>query len=119
MGDGSGRYLLTGTTGQPDAATALVSQGGRYSLQPGFWNASTILPVTGAPPLRFLPPPPATSAVILAWPASASGWSVEWSADLLTWLPLTQPVVDTAEDHTVTLNVTSTDRRLFFRMKRG
>jgi len=71
-----GDYTLTGTIGQPDAAT---SSGGAYTLQGGFWSAFAGVPTEGAPSLRIIRN---GASVILAWPNPSSGFQLQESASL-------------------------------------
>ena len=109
------RYTLTGTTGQAEAAPAFTSPDARYTLAPGFWPTATIIAAPDAPPLRFLPAP--SGSALLAWPVTTSGWIMEVSTDLAagSWTPVNHAVVNTANDHTVT--VPATALRQFFRLR--
>ena len=115
MTSGDARFTLTGTTGQPEAAQAITSPDGRFTQAPGFWHTATIVAAPDAPPLRFLPAP--YGSVLLAWPVTTSGWILEVSTDLAagSWTPVNHAVVNTANDHTVT--VPATALRQFFRLR--
>jgi autotransporter-associated beta strand protein len=56
--------------------------------------------------------------VILAWPLSATGWSLVKSATLATstWVPVTEPDIPNATHHQVTVN-TASQQRMFFRLQ--
>jgi hypothetical protein len=80
-----GVYSVSGTVGQPDAGSM---SGGNYSLSGGFWSLFAIQ-TTGAPSLRiFLT---TTNAVVLAWPAPSTGFSLQQTLDPATsnWLAVT------------------------------
>jgi PKD repeat protein len=74
----------------------------------------TVLPPL--PKLRIEMPDPTT--VLLAWPAAATGYSLEQNADLSpgNWLPVTTPPVVVGEEHQVTLP--ATPPRNFFRLRK-
>ena len=111
MTGGSGRFTLTATAGQPEAAPAFSSSDARYTLAPGFWPAVVILTAPGSPPLHFLPAAPGTA--LLAWPVETTGWHLEQSADLITWTPVELPLINTPAHHTVTVPTTGIARRFF------
>jgi hypothetical protein len=76
-------YQVTGTSGQPDASSAM--SGGNYSLTGGFWSLIAIVQTPGLPSLSVAH---SGNSVIVSWPntasstlqtnsnlASASGWT--------------------------------------------
>lgn len=69
-----GVYTVTGTIGQPDAAT---SSGGQYTLEGGFWSAFAVVP----PTLRIIRN---GTDVTLAWPNPSAGFQLQESPSLTT-----------------------------------
>jgi hypothetical protein len=109
-----GEFTLAGTIGQPDAALAL--RGGEFTLEPGFWSSLTVITTPGAPRLkiRLL----AGNQAIISWPRSVTGFGLEKSGELASgnWTAETTAVVDTDDEHTVTLPATGWN---FFRLKKS
>ena len=73
-----GAYSLTGTIGQPDAAS---SSGGNYEVQGGFWGAFCGAAAETAPALRIQLE---GANVVLAWPNPSSGFQLQESSSLTT-----------------------------------
>lgn len=89
-----GVFALSATVGQPDAG---ASAGGGFSLQAGFWNGPFDEPGWTVPSLRIAPGP---GRPHVYWPAAATNWMLQTSADPRTgsWLDLaTNPVAVGAE----------------------
>ena len=74
-----GLYSVSGTIGQPDAGTM---SGGSYSLDGGYWGIVSAIQTPGAPTLtiRFTQ----TNTVVISWPSSSSGFSLQQNSDLNT-----------------------------------
>lgn len=108
----SSRFSLSGTAGQPDAG---YMQGTRFAISGGFWSAWQAVQVTGGPPLRIQQ---SAANVILAWPVATTGWTLEQSPSMApgTWTATTQPIVDTATEHTVTVP-RGIQPKMFFRLR--
>ena len=109
-----GGFAVSGTIGQPDAGPVL--SGGTFQLTGGFWAAWEAVQVAGAPRLSIR----ASGAnVILSWPVAETGWTLHRSPSLAvaSWTPVTQPTVDTATEHTVTVPRTGS-APLFFRLQK-
>lgn len=53
---------------------------------------------------------------MLSWPLAEQGWVLKKSDNLTTWTTVTEPVVDTATEHTVTTPLAPP--RLFFRLQK-
>jgi len=66
------------------------------------------------PELLASPGAPGAPEVILSWPASAAGWSLQESPDCALWQPSGRAVVPAGDRNTVT--VPTTDGRRFFRL---
>jgi hypothetical protein len=72
-----GVYSASGTIGQADASGAMT--GGDLSLTGGFW-AIYALQTAGAPLLSIMHT--STNAVIVSWPSSSTGFSLQVKTDL-------------------------------------
>ncbi|MCU0781182.1 MAG: choice-of-anchor D domain-containing protein, partial [Akkermansiaceae bacterium] len=57
------------------------------------------------------------SNMILSWPVEEQGWILQRSDNLLDWHPVTEPVVDTPTEHTVT-TPRGAHLRMFFRLEK-
>ena len=77
-----GVYSVSGTIGQPDAA---AMSGGTYTLHGGFWGLIAAIQPPGAPLLTITHT--ATNTVILSWPSSATGFTLQTNISLTagTW----------------------------------
>src|SRR5213596_878666 len=69
-----GSFTLTGTIGQPDAATL---SGGNYTLQGGFWPG-IVVPAIGEAPALFIQL--SSASIIILWSPTSSGFSLEQSS---------------------------------------
>jgi hypothetical protein len=79
----NGSFNLSGTVGQPDAATA---RGGSFTLAGGFWQGMNEV----GPMLNIVA---SSSSVILSWPATATGFRLQHCTDLSqrNWVNNTTP----------------------------
>lgn len=113
----AGRFTLTGTIGQADAAPRLVSADNRFTVEPGFWNPFVVVPVEGAPELTMQPGSTA-GTVVFSWPLTTASYVLEESPDLSagSWTPVNYPVSETATGLSVIYPQTA--RRMFFRLRR-
>ena len=68
-----GGYTLSGTIGQPDAATL---SGGGYTLIGGFWSLVAAIPTSAAPPLTITRDL-ATGVVKVSWDAATTAFVLE------------------------------------------
>jgi hypothetical protein len=67
-----GVYSVTGTIGQPDAATM---SGGNFTLSGGFWG---IIAAIQNPPAPFLTVMrTTTNTVVVSWPGPEAGWKLQ------------------------------------------
>jgi len=73
-----GAFTLTGTIGQPDAS--MTMSGGPFSVNGGFWSIIAAVQTSGAPSLNISVNGPGT--VLLSWPASAGGFSLQQNSAL-------------------------------------
>ena len=73
-------YSVTGTLGQHDAGGPMT--GGNYSLTGGFWSMIALVQEPAAPRLAISGT--ATNAVILFWPAPATGWGLQERTNLVS-----------------------------------
>jgi hypothetical protein len=85
-----GVYSVSGTIGQPDAG---VLTGSNFRLDGGFWGIITAVQSSGSPLLRIQLT--TTNSVIIAWPASSTGFLLQQNASLgaAGWLPVTDSPV--------------------------
>src|SRR5437667_6452331 len=67
-----GVYSVSGTIGQPDAGKM---SGGSYTIDGGFWGIIAAVQTPGSPLLRIVRT--ATNTVVVAWPTSAAGFSLQ------------------------------------------
>jgi hypothetical protein len=65
-----GVYSVTGTIGQPDASTTIMT-GGNFSLTGGFWSL-VAMQTPGAPTLAIIPARPGQAAI--SWTPSTPGF---------------------------------------------
>jgi len=72
----NGQYSVTGTIGQPDAGPAMT--GGNYSVTGGFWSLIAVQ-TPGAPLLGITA---AGNQVVVSWPASSAGYTLQTNSDL-------------------------------------
>ena len=70
-------YSITGAIAQHDAHAA--SSGGSYRLSGGFYAAYAVLQTSGAPHLTLTFE---AGNARLTWPATATGWVLEWNSTL-------------------------------------
>jgi hypothetical protein len=107
-----GVYSVSSTVGQQVAGGALV--GGTYSLSSGFWSLYAVS-TPGAPALSILLPDPHT--VVVAWSASATGWTLQQNINLVsgTWITLTNTVNIVNGQNQIVLSPTIGEH--FFRLK--
>jgi hypothetical protein len=107
-----GLYSVSGTIGQPDASNAMT--GGNYTVTGGFWSLLAVAQTLGAPLLTITH---SGSSVIISWPVSPSGFTVQQNNNLAN------PVGWSAYGGTVSTNngvtsitVTPPVGNLFFRL---
>ncbi|MEO0018120.1 MAG: hypothetical protein RLZZ522_1403, partial [Verrucomicrobiota bacterium] len=67
------------------------------------------------PLLTLRPTAPGSAQLTLAWPVTATGWVLQESDDISTWLNSTRPVVPVGGQNTVAVSATGV--RCFFRLK--
>lgn len=72
-----GVYAVSGTIGQPDAGNAM--SGGNYIVTGGFWSVLAVVQTPGAPLLRITH---SGSSVIVSWPSSPGGFTVQQNNNL-------------------------------------
>jgi hypothetical protein len=109
-----GFYMVTGSIGQPDSGAL---SGGNFTLIGGFWAGAVASQSPGAPSLSILHIPPRT--VILAWPVSAAGWTLEQNSEGVysrSWSEVTAGVQVEGEMRKLVLDFSEGVR--FFRLKK-
>ena len=101
-----GVFAVTGTIGQPDAGTM---SGGSFTLTGGFWAVYAVQ-MPGAPWLNITQ---AGGKVVVSWPVSVSGWTLQTNVNLATptWGNYLGPVVNNSVTNSPPPN------NLFFRLK--
>jgi hypothetical protein len=107
-----GVYQVSGTIGQPDAGKM---SGGSYTLDGGFWGIIAAVQTPGAPVLRVQIT--ATNTVLIAWPAAASGFSLQQNTAVgsTNWIGVTNiPVISGGENQVI---VPSQPGSKFYRLK--
>ncbi len=94
-----GVYSVSGTIGQSDAGHM---SGGSYTLDGGFWVIAAVQ-TPGSPALRIVLT--GTNAVVIAWPAPSTGFTLQQNSDLSTsnWSStgLPSPVVVGSEEQVI------------------
>jgi hypothetical protein len=98
--------------GRPDAGTL---SGASYSVVAGFWGIVSAVQVPGSPLLRIVLT--ATNAVVVAWPASSTGFRLQFNPDLTTtnWTDVGQtPTVVGGENQVI---VTPPVGNRFYRLR--
>jgi len=102
-----GEYELSGTIGQPDATSAVLT-GGSYRLQGGFW-AGWVLPSDGAlPELRIVH---GAGGLVLTWPETATGFTLEQADEL----PSDEWTASPAQNG---VPIPASDRAIFYRLRK-
>src|SRR6185437_2368769 len=109
----NGQYSVSGTIGQHDAGGPMT--GGNYSLTGGFWSLLSVVQTPGSPAIRiFLT---ATNTAVIAWPSSATGFTLQVNGDLngTTWNTVGNPVNVVGSENQVV--ITPPTGRNFYRLK--
>ena len=107
----NGQFTVSGTIGQPEASATLT--GGNYLLTGGFWSLFA-MQTPGAPVLRiFLA---GTNRVVLAWPASATGYVLQQNSNLAAtnWTDVANPVGVVGSENQVVISPSAGNQ--FFRL---
>jgi hypothetical protein len=107
-----GVYSVSGTIGQPDAGRM---SGGSFTLDGGFWGIIAAVQTVGAPLLRVART--TTNTVLVAWPSSVAGFSLQQNALLgsTNWLGVTNTVNVVGSENQVIISPPAGNR--FFRLK--
>jgi hypothetical protein len=107
-----GIYSISGTAGQPDAGQM---SGGSYTLNGGFWAIIAAVQTSNAPLLRIVLT--RTNAVVVAWPAPSTGFSLQQNAVLSTtnWTSVPNPVNVVGSENQVIVSPPTGNR--FYRLK--
>jgi len=106
----SGAYSVSGTVGQPDAGRM---SGGSYTLNGGYW--AVIAAVQTNPLLRIVLT--RTNAIVVAWPAPSTGFSLQQNGVLGTtnWTSVPNPVNVVGSENQVIVSPPTGNR--FYRLK--
>jgi hypothetical protein len=109
-----GVFEVTGTLGQPDAGSINIPG---YEIAGGFWNDSEVVLVPGVALLTITLA--ANTTVIIAWPASGSGWVLQESSTMGggTWTPVTALPVQVGANLQVTMPAVA--KKTFYRLAQG
>ena len=104
-------YSISGTIGQPDAGNLV---GGNYAITGGFWGVIAAVQTPGAP---FLTISAASPNVLISWPASASGFTLQKNSNINTtnWTSVSQST--NVVNGTNVVTVPAPGGNLFFRLK--
>jgi hypothetical protein len=107
---GATTYTVSGTIGQP--ATAAMSGGG-YSLTGGFWSIIAAVQTPGAPYLSVMK---SGNQAVISWPATATGFILEYSPSLPSpgWNPAS--VTLTTNDGVISTTVPVGSGNRFYRL---
>jgi hypothetical protein len=106
-----GVYSISGTIGQPDAATM---SGGSYALAGGFWGIISAIQTPGAPLLSIRHTP--TNTVVVSWPSPSPGFSLQQASSVtqLVWTTPPETVADNGTNHFIIVAPQTGDR--FYRL---
>jgi hypothetical protein len=110
--NGGSIYSVSGTIGQPDASGALT--GGSYSVTGGFWSMLGVAPTPGAPALAISH---AGGSVVVSWPSSPAGFTLQQNANLAApnnWTASSYAI--TTANGTNSITITPLAGNLFFRL---
>jgi hypothetical protein len=107
----NGQYSLTGTIGQPDAATAMA--GGNYSLTGGFWSLISVVPTAGAPTLYISR---SGNSVTVYW-QNTGNWTLQQNANLTVPAGWADSSGVTTSNGTNSVTLVNPSGRLFYRLK--
>ena len=106
-----GVYSVSGTIGQPSSSTM---SGGNYAVTGGFWSLLAVVQTPGAPLLTINY---SGNSVIVSWPVSPSGFTVQQNSNLASaagWSAYGGTVSTNNGVNSITL--TSPVGNLFFRL---
>ena len=116
-----GGFEVTGTIGQPDAASPLAS--GCWSVDPGFWGEYAVIATPGAPALRISPINLVT--VRVSFTPGCGEWVLQYAPDLgvtpspTVWTDdLASQLVPVGEELVRDFNMPSWGPRTFFRLRK-
>jgi hypothetical protein len=106
-------YSLSGTIGQPDAATQPMT-GGSASLTSGFWSLLNVVQTPGAPLLKITLT--STNMTIVSWPSTSIGWNLQQNTSLAipNWGTPAESVSDNGTEKFIIVNPHIGNR--FFRL---
>jgi hypothetical protein len=106
-------YSVSGTIGQPDAATM---SGGGFTLNGGFWGIIAAIQTPGTPLLSIISTGPNT--LTISWPSPSAGWILQHNSDLKTtnWGTPPQVVSDNGTEKFIIVSPATGNR--FYRLIR-
>jgi len=76
-----GGFTVSGTIGQLDAGGPLTN--GQFALTGGFWSLINVVQTPNAPVLTITH---AGNLIVVSWPASVTGWTLQTNQNLTTGL---------------------------------
>ena len=105
-----GSFAISGTAGQPDAG---VMSGGNFAVEGGFWHGIQSVQIASDPLLKIRI---VGGNAIISWPLNTTGYQLQTCANLNSpeWTMEPATVVNTADEHTVTLSTGGAPR--FYRL---
>jgi hypothetical protein len=107
----NGQYSLSGTIGQQDAGGAMT--GGSYSVTGGFWSLIAVVQSPGAPTLTITQ---SGNSVIVSWPSSANGFTLQHNSNLATTNWTAGGYAISTNGSVESITVSSPKGNLFFRL---
>jgi hypothetical protein len=108
--NGTTTYTVTGTIGQPAAATM---SGGIYSVTGGFWSMLAVVQTPGSPLLSITR---SGSQAVISWSAPATGFVLQQSSTLATNSWTASSATLTTNSGTISITVTATNGYQYFRL---
>jgi hypothetical protein len=107
--NGSTNYSVSGTIGQPAAATM---SGGNYSVTGGFWSIISVVQTPGSPTLAITR---SGSQAVISWSASSTPFVLEQTSNLAgSWT--NSPATLTTNGTTISVTVPAASGYQFYRL---
>jgi hypothetical protein len=106
---GSTNYVVSGTVGQPAAATM---SGGNYSVTGGFWSIISVVQTSGSPVLTITR---SGTQAIISWSASFTPFALQQTPNLSgSWSPSAAP--QTTNSGIISVTVPASSGYQFYRL---
>lgn len=103
-------YAMSGTIGQPDAG---YLSGGPYSITGGFWGVIAAIQTPGSPYLTIKALSP---NVLISWPASATGFTLQENSNLSSTNWTTVGLSTNVVNGTNTVTIPAPGGNMYFRL---